>query len=405
MLIFNVIMIIFFLSIGISYSKRFRKYEKYIFVSLIVHDVTLTSGLVFAFFQTTARLQKIEVASCTISMIMVTWFRSALHIQRKYLHKNIDALNQDSFLKYETHKKVRERFFTIIFFIVLSSVTIFSSPVLRFIADPTIDYNDSSIYMVPFLFKFRDVHSLIEYVSLVTIQGSMIVFNGNGLYSYVIFTCYMLCNLETHIEHINARLIDMLIKNDTSSKNFHKSNQTQTERRRNEDKLSNFDDHQVVRYKNMKAGFEELIRYQQFYHEHLKNFMNYLYWTYVGTLVWILLTLILTMFAISQIPKDIFVLMKKISISVNFVLVFYLQCYIGESVSRLADSLLTSLYYTPWYILPPDIRKNMMIVMIQSQKQFDFKIFGMYTINLSLFTKVVKIIYTISNLLIASQNK
>lgn len=264
MMILNLLMALFFFTIGISYSKRFQEYEKYVFVLLVLHDITLTSGLIIAFFHTDEKIHKIEVASCTISMVMVTWFRLVLRKQRKYLHKTIAVLTKDSVVKNQTHQKVMQSFLVIIFFIVLSSIMIFLSPILRFVTGTTVNYNDPAIYIAPCLFQFGSVDSLMEYVSVVSLQGSMIAFNANGCWSYTIFTCYILCNLESHIENVNKKFVDMLTVNYSKSKKEIKSGESYEKKTVmvqicNRGQQNSCDE-------SMKERFEEIIRYQQFFH-------------------------------------------------------------------------------------------------------------------------------------------
>lgn len=258
-MILNLIMMLFFFTIGVSYSKRFQKYEKYVFIFLLLHDITLTTGLVNAFFRATKRIEKIEIASCSISMIMVTWFRLVLQKQKKYLHKTISILTEDSEMKHLTHQKVMKKFSLIIVFIVLSSGMIFLSPILRFVTGTTVDYDESAIYIAPHLFKFRSVRSLMEYMTLVSIQGSMIACNANGCWSYVIFTAYVLCNLQIHIDNINKKFVLMLTSNEKIMENCDTSEDKPNKvcARKEEIHLSQ---------SRMEKKFVEIIIYQQFFH-------------------------------------------------------------------------------------------------------------------------------------------
>lgn len=60
-------------------------------------------------------------------------------------------------------------------------------------------------------------------------------------------------------------------------------------------------------------------------------------------------------------------------------------------------------YDIPWYLDFIEIRKLLSMMLLQSQRMIEIKPFKMYTMNLILFSKSLKVIYSLLNFLLLMQ--
>lgn len=59
----------------------------------------------------------------------------------------------------------------------------------------------------------------------------------------------------------------------------------------------------------------------------------------------------------------------------------------------------------PWHMISPNQRKLLMVAMAHCHENFSIKAFGMYTINLSLHIRALRIVFSMVNILLVFDRK
>lgn len=66
----------------------------------------------------------------------------------------------------------------------------------------------------------------------------------------------------------------------------------------------------------------------------------------------------------------------------------FMPCYYGNIATTLSDEFITNLYSCPWYEMPLEARKMIIIIMENSQKTMSFGIAEIFRLNIEQFGRV-----------------
>lgn len=81
-------------------------------------------------------------------------------------------------------------------------------------------------------------------------------------------------------------------------------------------------------------------------------------------------------------------------------------CFLNNAFILLQnESIMDSFYNTSWYYFSPKIRKNFLLSLTLCQRKYEVKCFGMYLVNLNLFLYALRTVYSVINILRATQKK
>lgn len=70
-----------------------------------------------------------------------------------------------------------------------------------------------------------------------------------------------------------------------------------------------------------------------------------------------------------------------------------------------SDSTVTQLYDATWYMLAPPLRKRFLTLMLVTQSHIQLKAFNMYAINMGLYSKTLRIVFSFVNGIMLMQKK
>lgn len=67
--------------------------------------------------------------------------------------------------------------------------------------------------------------------------------------------------------------------------------------------------------------------------------------------------------------------------------------------------MMGAFYHTECYYMPPEIRKSLIVILTQCQRKYEITSFAMYVVNLNLFLRSLRIVYSVLNVILVMQKK
>lgn len=195
----------------IKNGGKYQKFETYLFILFIIHDLIVFVGLCFAFIRAETYAHRTWIVSLipvTISNILL---RVVGHKKRSLLLSIMKRFKFDSSyfsmnnMENNTYLTV-EKNFGLVLNIFFSSFVIFVMvPYMRsfFVSDG--NYNNPDLYLVPHFFHFWDIHSFWEYLALTflinVVLGFSVILPASGLLSFA----YISSNINAHVKEMNEQ--------------------------------------------------------------------------------------------------------------------------------------------------------------------------------------------------------
>lgn len=97
-----------------------------------------------------------------------------------------------------------------------------------------------------------------------------------------------------------------------------------------------------------------------------------------------------------------FVMMKGLLTLSNYMAEFFIFCMYGSMVEDAHIKLLRATYMSPWYQQPVPYRRALAMIAYRSQRPLKLTVGKVFTVNLSLFLKMIKVSYSGVNALRAA---
>lgn len=93
---------------------------------------------------------------------------------------------------------------------------------------------------------------------------------------------------------------------------------------------------------------------------------------------------------IARASHDVFGMIRNIIIIIVLYIQLFMYCYTGDKLSSQNEKLQIAIWNTPWYTISPNIVKDMILIMMRSNKKFDLTAGKIYIINLESYTQLIK---------------
>ena len=264
MKILEILIQLYFLSNGIIFSERFKKYEMYLYGIVITNNLILVLGLITAFFRTKKFIHQIQIGSVLCCVIGVLIFKTLTRVYKNYLFITTSRLLEDTIFGIENMRnklenKMKKKFIPLLMGVFFSFFILFNVTFLALFTNSKIDYNNMDIYVVPDLFIFSSVDSLGEYLKIVWLQTTVFFPEMMAYLSLTMYTCYIVASLEVHVEEIHYLAKNFIyVVNSKSQKEAILQKSTQSEDPRNYLKLRK----QFVI--DVKQNFRKIVQFQQY---------------------------------------------------------------------------------------------------------------------------------------------
>lgn len=72
----------------------------------------------------------------------------------------------------------------------------------------------------------------------------------------------------------------------------------------------------------------------------------------------------------------------------------FLHSYIGEQLNRESANLHMTIYSIPWYNMPPNMMKDIIVIMLRCNRPFNLTAGKMYNMNFQNFMGILKTIFS-----------
>ncbi|XP_065205950.1 odorant receptor 22c-like [Planococcus citri] len=138
---------------------------------------------------------------------------------------------------------------------------------------------------------------------------------------------------------------------------------------------------------------------------YITDFTTFISRGYTSVFYWYISSTIVFAYSFLQVIDDVIFFFKTLSMVIHGTLALYLFCHSAQVVNHMNESIQDAFYYTEWYYLPPKIRKIMIAVMMQCQRKHQIRTFTMFVVNLNLFIRSLRIVYSLLNVVLVAQKK
>ncbi|XP_065207728.1 uncharacterized protein LOC135836685 [Planococcus citri] len=386
-MLLDLLIYVFYLSNGIVPDIKYQNYEIYLFIIVLVNDTILIGGLSMAFFESTNVMYKTQIGAAMCGIFYQLWFKILARTNKSSIFNTSDTLRDNTkfgrtdFVA-KMYAKLKAKYLPLMCVTLFLIVIGFNVSFLRFLVDSTaINFNNPDFYVVPFLFKFWSTDTFSEYLVVMSLQ---IVFFCPEIVAYlssIVYVCFILASLEVHVEEMAV-----IINHTFDTENYLSKDATMQRYNRNET---------IDLYRKVKR----LIRYQQFLYRYVNDVIGMGKLIFNSMLSMVILSFILLVLSI-QVAVDMLAKLKIVFVVITFMMVYFILCYLGETIRQMNHSIQSALYDAPWYSLTPHLRKYLFMLMNQTQSELHVKLVDMYTIDLDFYASTMKIVYSATNFIL-----
>lgn len=202
--------------LGIFENRKYENYEKYLSALMIAADIVIFVSFIIVFPQAEQFVHQCSIITTMLGAFVFCLHRSIAISRKEQLLRIIKTLRSDppwfseNRIKINTDAHLSNNFYPVIekifVFLIITGIV----PFMHLLNNDNIDYNDPALYVIPYLYHFRDVHSFGEFALLQLLQCITIGHFALIYFSFVGTINYVICNIKAHIAELNSQ-IDNLI--------------------------------------------------------------------------------------------------------------------------------------------------------------------------------------------------
>ncbi|XP_065225095.1 uncharacterized protein LOC135848927 [Planococcus citri] len=359
----------------------------------------LMAGEINAFLYTSDGVYRFEISYQFLCYVyvggtqIISWYNrhSVIALCHRLANRLPEFMGDAAAIETETTFKKIARSFGVGYWITMGLYV--SAPWINFLLQK-FNYHDPKSYPMPFWFAALEIDSILKYLAINVLQTIMCTM------VFVVYSCsfsFIICvliNLKAHLKEIRRRTKELT----RSMKLLHDEKLRMI--------VNGASKEEYQRYESILVDeFVEIIRYKQVLYVYAKDAAEYLRWIFNAALVWCIMEIVMTTYMATQIDADVVFKMKIMSVVTNVTGSFLLFCYVAETISHINENCMEYFYDIPWYLDFIKIRKLLSMMLLQSQRMIEIKPFKMYTMNLILFSKSLKVIYSLLNFLLLVQRE
>ncbi|XP_065223458.1 uncharacterized protein LOC135847717 [Planococcus citri] len=373
-------------------------YTSWMLISLI--------GSIFAFFNTSDTLDKLQTIGVFSTTLMLNCVVSAILANRHKIKTIISSLQENAAGKtYIINRAARlanKKLLFLAFFHGFASVFFFVPPSIYFMTKPLLkSYETQEVIQFWFTCGTEErrgirrslcwnVETKRELMIKNMITSSMAAIEEGGFFCGIVLYCVVMAEFYVHLDIFRAKIVALSQYSDQFSVDLYRHTRDQKWKR------SVLSHHKL----NIEKMLVKIVHYQQFLRCCIKEinstfegFTNIFFIASYGVSV---VLIILVFFQ----THNRILLFRHIPISAIMFVTIGMFCYFGQLISDLNDILLYELSKIPWYQQEIQFRKNYILALNQNYLPLQTKFFNSRVINLSFMLSVFRTLYSIINVLL-----
>lgn len=205
----NLVINIWCISNGIVPFEKYKKYEIFLFTTVLANNCLLLFGLLAALWKSTNFVYNAQITAATCGIIYQLSFKLLAHFNQKCISVTSAKLCEDS--KFDTtdilakvQNKVNVKFFPLLLTAFAVTVVGFNTTFVHFLIKPKINFNDPDFQVIPYLFQFSQINTYNEYSIVLSLQIVSFLPEVVAYFSSIMYMCYVLASVEVHAEEIRS---------------------------------------------------------------------------------------------------------------------------------------------------------------------------------------------------------